>query len=318
MTSNELRARVNDQLIAAMTQNIFPWRKPWSSGNGGRHRNFLTNRPYSGCNPMLLELHCLKHGLGSSRWATFRQWESLGCMVKKRPANVPPGQWGCTVVFCKPVKKTVVDQDTGEEDNRSFMVLRSFTVFNAEQVSGKAVEQVQATPSISGPDYPTAQALLESSGATINHTAGDKAYYVRPTPEDTWPNHQDGDHIVLPERQRFESPEAYYETAFHELAHYTEIRLGWDHRKQGYAAGELRAEITACYLASELGMPLVNVQNHGAYLQHWLQAMKESPAFIFTVCAAASRSTDLLLSAVRPLEGATGDENEESPLAVSA
>src|SRR5205085_2141201 len=122
MTSSELRQRVNEKLIEAMSQNVFPWRRPWSSGGSGRHRNFQSNRAYSGVNPWLLELHNMRHGLGSNQWATFRQWEALGCMVKKRPANVPPGQWGCTVVFCKPVKKTVIDRDSGEEEESNYMV----------------------------------------------------------------------------------------------------------------------------------------------------------------------------------------------------
>jgi antirestriction protein ArdC len=317
MNSQQIRESVNEQLLQAMSKNILPWRQPWSSNRSGRHRNFQTQRPYSGCNPMLLELHCLRHGLGSNQWATFRQWEALGCMVKKRPANVPAGSWGCNVILCKPIKKTVLDRETGEEKDKSYMILRSFTVFNADQVTGEAVERLRKTQIITGPDYPTAQELLDKSGARIIHNSGDKAFYVRPIPEGLWPNHQDGDYIVLPERATFHTQEAYYETAFHELSHHSEIRLGWDHRQEGYEKGELRAEITACYVASELGLPLVSVQNHGAYLQHWLQAMKESPSFIFSVCAAASRATDHLLSAIRPTE-AESEESEESTLVGAA
>src|SRR5438132_5520372 len=117
MNSQELRESVNQKLIEALSNNVLLWRRPWSGGNCGRHRNFATGRAYSGVNPLLLEMHCLKHGLESNRWATFRRWESIGGMVKKRPASVPAGQWGCNVVFCKPVKKTVGDKVTGEEDD---------------------------------------------------------------------------------------------------------------------------------------------------------------------------------------------------------
>ena len=48
---------------------------------------------------------------------------------------------------------------------------------------------------------------------------------------------------------------AYYETAFHELGHHSEVRLGWDHRKHGYDFGELVAEMTASLLSAELGVP---------------------------------------------------------------
>src|SRR5438270_7497740 len=131
MTSKEIRGQVNEKLIAALSQNILPWRRPWGSNSGGRHRNFQSQRAYSGVNPLLLELHNMRHGLGSSLWATFKQWQALGCSVKKRPGNVPSGQWGCNVIFCKPCTKKVVDNLTGEEEKASFFVLRSFTVFSS-------------------------------------------------------------------------------------------------------------------------------------------------------------------------------------------
>ena len=99
MNSQAIRESVNEKLIEALSNNILPWRRPWSGGNGGRHHNFATNRAYSGVNPLLLEMHNLKHGLASNRWATYRQWESVGCQVKKRPADVPAGQWAVTSCY---------------------------------------------------------------------------------------------------------------------------------------------------------------------------------------------------------------------------
>ncbi len=320
MTSADLRQQVNERLIQALAKDILPWRRPWlSPASGGRHRNLVTGRPYSGVNPLLLELHNLKHGFGSNLWMTFNQAKAAGCTIKKRPSHVPAGQWGCAVVLCKPVSKVIVNRETGEEDQESYLVLRAFVVFNAEQVSGAAVEQLrrqESGPPVSGPDYPTAQALIEATGAKLIH-GGDRAYYARPLPEGTWPHHQDGDYVVLPERHRFESPEAYYETAFHELAHHSEVRLGWDHRKHGYSMGELVAEISATYVASEIGMPLVNFDNHAAYLKSWLEGMKQSPSFIFTACSAASRTADYLLSLVRPADGAPTHEGAGDQLTVA-
>lgn len=316
MNSQELRESVNEKLIEALSNNILPWRRPWS-GNGGRHRNFATNRAYSGVNPLLLEMHNLKHGLASNRWATFRQWQSIGCQVKQRPANVPSGQWGCTVVLCKPVKKTVVDKATGEEGDSRYFILRSFTVFSADQVSGEAVEKLKAVP-ILQPDnsYPAVEELVVATKAKINH-GGDRAFYSLPQPEGLWPNHKTGDNITMPDRNRFDSPEAYLETCLHELAHWAEVRVDWDRSKHGYAMGELVAEISACYLASELGMP-ITLEQHAAYLKTWCDGMKDSPSFIFKACSMASKTTDYLLSFVRPEEAEGGEECEEFPLVATA
>jgi antirestriction protein ArdC len=60
--------------------------------------------------------------------------------------------------------------------------------------------------------------------------------------------------------------------------------------------GELIAEIGGCYLASELGLPVSDQTNHAAYIQNWLQAMKNDPAFIFKASTQASKAVDFILA----------------------
>jgi len=318
MNSQAIRETVNEKLIEALSNNVLPWRRPWSGGNGGRHRNFATGRAYSGVNPLLLEMHCLKHGLESSRWATYRQWESIGCQVKKRPSHVQQGQWGCTVIFCKPVKKTVIDKDTGEEEKSSFFCLRSFVVFSSDQVTGEAVEKLKAQPTVpteNGKTYPAVEELIAATKAKI--VTGSSALYALPQPENSWPNHKSGDFITMPERKLFVSTEAFLETLLHELGHWSEVRVGWDRRQHGYAMGELVAEISACYVAAELGLP-ITLDQHAAYLQSWCNGMKDSAAFIFKACSMASKTTDYLLSFVRRDEAESIEEDEDSRLLVTA
>ena len=94
-------------------------------------------------NPLLIEIHALNLGLTSRFWGTFNQWHDLGCRVRKRPGNVEPGRWGCQVVFWKPLTKTVVDDQTGEEEDEKRFVLRTFTVFSADQVEGDRASEFQ-------------------------------------------------------------------------------------------------------------------------------------------------------------------------------
>jgi len=316
MTSNELRQKVNEQLIEALSKNVLPWRRPWCPGVSGRHRNFVTQRPYSGVNPLLLELHNLKHGLTSNQWATFRQWENLGCSVKKRPANVPPGQWGCTIVWCSKVKKTIIHKDTGDEKDSSFFCLRSFVVFSSDQVSGPAVEKLKQSQTVmpeNGKTYPAVEELISATQAKI--VTGNSAFYALPQPENSWPNHTGGDFITMPDRKLFVSPEAYLSTALHELAHWSEVRVGWDRRQYGYAMGELVAEICSCQVATELGMP-ITLDQHAAYLKSWIAGMQDSASFVFKSCSMASKATDFLLGFGRQAE--TSPESEESSLVGAA
>ncbi len=52
-----------------------------------------------------------------------------------RPADVSPGRWGTQIVFCKPVSKVKANDD-GEKVEDKFWILRSYTVFNLDQVDG--------------------------------------------------------------------------------------------------------------------------------------------------------------------------------------
>lgn len=296
--SQALRQQITNELIDSIQENdLLPWRKPWRSHpNSGRPMNAKTRSAYQGINPVLLDLHAQKFGFSSRYWATYKQWESLGCKVQRRPADVPRGQWGRSLVYFKPIQKRVVNRETSEEEIDEFLLMKTFAVFNAEQVAGSQAWRLEEDDSHEVPSFEPADQLIESTGARIDHR-GDRAFYRRPAPEGSWPHHTDGDFIVLPPKHSFDPTESYYETAFHELAHWSECRLGWDHNDHGYAMGELVAEISACYVASELAIPVgEGLGNHASYLKSWLDGMKGDVSFIFKASTQASKVADFLLS----------------------
>ena len=296
---NQVRQELTARIIAALEQNTIPWRRPWkTSPNAGRPANCQSRNCYSGINPLLLELHAQQFGFQSRWWGTFDQWKQLGCTVKRRPEGVESGAWGCKIVFYKPVTKSFVDDSTGDERERRFALLRTWSVFNAHQVQGEVIEKFLVDDSGEVGTEPTtfepADQLIAASNAEIRH-GGEQAFYHRPV--GNWPHHNDGDYIAMPMQHRFERLGAYYETLLHELAHWSEVRLSWE---GSYAMGELVAEMAGCFLASELGVPQgEDLTNHAAYLKHWLDAMKGDASFIFKASTQASKVTDLLLGYVR-------------------
>jgi len=216
-----------------------------------------------------------------------------GCHVKKRPDNVPSGQWGTNIVFCKPILKTVTDDETGEEEEQGFFMLKTYTVFNADQVSGAERFQVKEEPGSGNtePDYGPAEELIAASGADIRH-GGEKAYYSA-----------GGDYIQLPNRERFGSVGAYYLTVFHEMGHWSESRQHFDRQDLGYPMCELIAEMASCFVASEIGVPNGEpLENHASYVKSWLDAMRGDSGFIFRASKLASATTDFLLAFVREPE----------------
>ena len=311
-SQTEIRDEVTARIIQALEADVLPWRRPWRTIVGGsqpgRHSNLASRKPYQGVNPLLLEFHALRLGLLSRWWGTFNQWHQIGCSIRKRPAKVEEGHWGCRVVFWKPITKTVVtDDQTGDEDEERFFMLKTFTVFCADQVEGDRagefqVHEEEGQPTDVQPDFAPAEELMLASGADIRY-GGDRAFYRRPTPAGSFPNHREGDFIVLPPRATFDPPGAFYETAVHELAHWSEVRTGWNHDKEGYALGELAAEIGSCYVSAELGIPQgEGLGNHAAYVKNWLEALKNDRNFIFKASKQASKVTDFLLGLVKKPE----------------
>jgi len=298
MSSQQIRQSITEQIVAALeTGDTPPWRRPWRVGpNAGFPANVVSRKSYRGINPLLLELAAAKHGLASKWWGTFNQWRNLGGKVMPRPSHVPPGRWGTQIVFWSPITKTVTSHG-GEDEEDRFFVMRAYTVFNVDQVDGEQLDHLRAgrEDDTAGAiiDYQPAESAIAATGVTIRH-GGSRAFY---SPSE--------DYVQVPPRASFTEPSEYYETVFHELVHATEhpSRLNWSRREaeNTYAMGELVAEIGACYLARELGVPASEgLSNHVAYLGHWLKAMRDDPKFIFVASSQASKAADFLLAYSRP------------------
>lgn len=279
-----------------------PWRCPWGVGPGSMPRNAATNARYNGINVLSLNMSAMSSGWSARHWATFHQWRGMGCTVKPRPQHVRPGEWGTRIVFCRPVEKVGKAEDGAEREDR-WWVLKEYTVFNAEQVTGAAAERLLSRPNNPAAviDYHPAEDVMRTCGADIRY-GGDRAYYS--------PEH---DYIKLPHRGSFDGEAGFYSTALHEMCHWTGHpsrlnRLGpdtlFDHDKRAFE--ELVAEIGAAFTCSELGVPQSgDLNNTAAYLSHWLKVLRGDPYAIFRAATQGGRAADLLLSAPgRANEGA--------------
>jgi len=299
-SQNEIRERVTNEVVTALKNGVVPWHRPWAeSTNTGFPRNIISKRRYSGVNPLLLQVSAMRKGFASRWWGTFNQWKNVGGRVMKRPDEVPQGSWGTKVIFFKPIV-TVARNDAGEDVEKTFPLLREYVVFNAEQVIGAEQFQVQApTHERAEPDFEPAEKVIAATKADIRH-GGDAAFYRFPP----------DDFIELAHKTQFEQGNglaSYYDTAFHELAHWSEPRLNW---KGEYALNELRAEMAAAFLSAEIGVPSngPNQKNHAAYLDYWTKAMSEDYRVIFSIASASSKAADFILAFSQ--EKADGQEAE--------
>ena len=270
---------VTNLIIQKLEHGVVPWRQPWAKR--GPPRNFVTKRAYRGINLLLLNSLCYVR----NEFLTFRQVQDLGGQVTKGEKAHLVVLW----IWIKDGKKTKDDTK-----NRGRPLLRYYYVFNISQCTGITDENPISATKENTPLERCEKIVYEMPDAPkIVHNDHDAYYY----PE--------GDIINLPHLEFFESSEAYYGTLFHELIHATgsELRLNRKELVQQksfgtklYSIEELTAEIGSCYLCSFAGIAQKGLNNSIAYLQGWLEQLKNDKKFIIYAAAHAQRATDYILN----------------------
>ena len=270
---------VTDQIVAALEQGIIPWRRTWNQGASGVPMNCTTGRFYRGINKLLLGLaQAISFG-DDPRWCSYRQAQARGWQVRA-------GERGRVIVFYKRILK---NQDAREDGTVPyFQLLRFSTVFHASQMDG-IPEYIK--PDLASVSWQTPEAIntiIENSGVDIRYGGG-QAFYSPLT-----------DHVQMPPREAFESPEAFAQTGCHELGHWAAskgrlgISEGGRFGSREYAAEELRVEIGSAFVCTTLGID-TEISNTAAYLASWLERLRSDNREIFRAAADAQRIADYLL-----------------------
>jgi antirestriction protein ArdC len=303
-----MREEITGKIVDSLKAGTAPWRKPWVGG--GLPVNLVSKKPYRGINTLLLALHQWRHKLTSNVYATFNQWKDAGCMVKKRPDTIPSGQYGCNIIFFQPIKTRKM-QANGEEKEVSFPLMKSYTVFNADQVDGGAELLAKRFP------------VKEKSAAEMHADAERvigcylKAEGLEVLNSDRAAYSPTIDKLLMPSRDAFTmGTNSYYGTFFHELAHSTGHAKRTNRCEKfakfgtaNYAVEELVAEIGGCYMLGAVGLPVLSeLENHASYVANWLEVLKNDHRVIFQASAAAAAAADYVLKPSGMLDTADAEE----------
>jgi antirestriction protein ArdC len=277
----DLYAEVSARIVAELEAGAAPWIKPWSATpSANTPCNAVSNRPYSGCNVVLLWM-AQAAGYRTPRFLTFKQALELG-------GNVRKGEHGTKVCFLKQLQV----QDNGADDNpstRLVPMMREYTVFNVDQCDNLPDSINTGKPMrVRNPDTrdELADDFLHSTGADIREGSGE-AYFV-----------PSRDFIWMPAFAGFKGADHFYNVAFHELTHWSghKSRLDRDLKdrfgSREYAAEELIAELGAAFLSAEFGFD-GDVRSAG-YIASWIGLLKADKRAFFTACSQASKAADYL------------------------
>ncbi|HHH0660903.1 MULTISPECIES: ArdC family protein [Enterobacterales] len=279
-SKTDIYQTVTDSIISALETGVKPWSCPWQRvpGMSGLPSNYSTGAAYSGMNIMLLWSSASEQGFSDSRWMTYKQAQLEGGQVRK-------GEHGTTAIFYTTLEK---ENDDGETDY--IPMLKTFTVFNVEQIDGLPSSDKAVFPAETFEPLPQVEALFRNSGATIIEK-GQNAFFAPST-----------DEIHLPERRLFSDAANFYATGLHELVHWSgaKSRLNREMKgkfgSEGYAFEELIAELGSAFLMADLR--IVGEVQHESYIAAWLKALKNDKRIIFKAASAASKAHRYLMDKI--------------------
>ena len=283
MAKTNVYEMVTERIIAELEKGVIPWEKPWTGVRSGAY-NRVSKRPYSLLNQMLL-----KH---TGEYATYKQWQDLGGQVKK-------GEKSEIVVFWKIFETEETNKDTGEKETKKIPLLRYYNVFHISQVEGveplapeqlnDEVEPIEEADKIIT-DYITREHI------EFTECRSNEAYY---SPSQ--------DAVVVPMKEQYKVINEYYSTTFHELTHSTGHKNRLNRLETGavaafgsetYSKEELVAEIGSASLMNLLGIETVKTfRNSAAYIQSWLQVLRNDNKFIVSASSKAEKAVNYILAA---------------------
>ena len=298
----DIQQQITDLMIEKLEKGgLAPWVCPWTkTGEQAIPYNWMTKNSYSGMNILILWMRAMECGFTRNAWLTFKQASELGGRVRK-------GEKAVQCIFFKPVEVKNKDAKDGEEETRKYLCMKTFSVFNLDQVEG--LENLPSEPVQREYDEKEAVTAIEALASTYCANTGlqvrfggDRAYYAPAL-----------DLIRLP--TTFHSGNGYAATYAHELVHSTghrnrlnrfeETARSMKIPKESYAAEELVAELGSAFICAALGIEGQHEQ-HASYLDSWLRVLKGDKTFLFKAAAQAGKAFQLLMNggiAVSKAEG---------------
>ena len=322
-----------DMMIARMEEmKESHWKKGWIDGYGsyGLPQNIVSGT-LNGGNSFFLQLDTAMHGYKMPLYMTFLQAQNMGLRINKGAESMPVIFWDLVYKDQngKRIDKDTLDAMTREERKAldATPILRVYKEFNVDQtnlaeVNPQKYEQLQQR--FMAPE------MRDDKGMYVNAAIDrmlQRQEWLCPVQYDQMaPGASFSpslDRIVIPMKSQFNissTPEEvykdgmeYYSTFLHEATHSTGTpeRLNRVKGKQfgdtQYGHEEYVAEMTAAVVGNSLGFDKRILDNNTAYIQGWIQNLRENPKVILGILSDVNKASNMLLEKIDQQKIAIGE-----------
>lgn len=326
--------KFTEMMIARMEEmKAGDWKKGWIDGKAvfGMPQN-ISGRTYSGSNSFFLQMDAAMNGYRTPVYMTFLQIQKEGAHVNKGATAMPVIYWDFTIQDKDGKRVSSSDyRNMSKEEQKQYTVipfLKAYNVFNVEQTNLEEVNKEKYDKLLArfaAPEIKDAKGMYENAAldrlferqewvCPIQIDKHSSSAYYSPS----------RDRIVVPMKEQFNigtTPEEiykdgmeYYSSALHEMAHSTGSPERLNRTKgdkfgdEKYAKEELVAELTAANVGYAMGFDKRILDNNAAYLDGWIDVLKENPKFIVSVMADVNKASAMVLEAVDKQRLALGQE----------
>lgn len=297
MSKFDIYQMVTDLIVQRLEAGVVPWQMPWKSG--AMPRNLVSKKAYRGFNFWYL----LSFDFENPLFLTFNQVKDLGGTIIK-------GSKSYQVIFYK-VREYTKDGVTEE-----IPMLRYYRIFHIDSVEGIDPEKISTCESHDHEFDPIGECdrLVEFWHDSPTIELGyHKACYMPGT-----------DTVKMPNPRTFFEDEQYYSVLFHELTHSTGHRSRLNRHekfanhsfgKKDFSLEELIAEMGAAYLSGICGIENKTIDNSAAYIQSWLNRLKNDNKFVMQAASHAQKAVDYILgNQAAPIAPAVINPEKETKL----
>jgi antirestriction protein ArdC len=258
--------------------------------------NLLTGAQYKGINALVLYMTALHEGYRTNQWVTFKQKDTWN-LQHDASMKIVKGNHGSPIFkYVDWIPKDFKPQEgggyknvrTGEvKDDPRAIALRSYTVFNVDQMENVPDELVPADEEPNWEErYIAAENAVRTFPCKVKHGAQDKAYYM---PKRHF--------IMMPNRSQFKTAADYYATLFHEHVHSTGPVLERDMTgtmgDDTYAKEELVAELGSALLCARFGIEAP--MQHPQYIKGYMKQLTSNDRAFWNAANQAQAAINHLL-----------------------
>ena len=274
----KIHSMVQEKILNLLDEGTVPWHKPWKTVNEFP-RNLVSKKPYRGINIWMLAFS----PFSSPWWLSFKQAKKLG-------GNVKEGEKSTPIIFWKWID--ITDKETGDDKKIPFM--RYYAGFNSDQCEG--IEDKIPVPEnadqleVFNPIECCEKVWEEYPNKPLYKEAGNRACY-----------NPRSDLITMPPRKRFDGPEQFYDTLFHEMIHSTghEERLNREGvairdfaDSHSYSKEELVAEMGGAMLSGTCGIEQKTIENSASYISTWMKRIRDDKKLVISASSQAQKAVD--------------------------